>query len=162
MERDTVIKTYSLDKEIAEKFSEQTPKQKTSQELEKLMADYIDEDMQDKKQPIKFLDRDVVSDKRRKLVETIVEKDYWRKTGPQIFKKLKSQGEYQGDSGSYHFKQAIKFLETLDGSGVVREKRKIVPEQFICREDGCDAKISLKVLSKNDMVCPKCERRYEI
>ena len=162
MERDTVIKTYSIDEQIAQKFSEQTPQQETSKELEKLMADYIDEDLEPKKEPVKVLDRNVVSDKRRKLVEIIVKEDYWKKTGPQVFKKLKSKGRYQGDSGSYHFKEALKFLEKLEGSGIKREKRKIVPKQFNCKEEGCKAIISLKNLNKNNMECPKCERRYEI
>jgi len=162
MERDTAIKTYSIDKEIAQKFSEQTPKQKTSIELEKLMAEYIDEDLEERKSPITILDGNVVSDKRRKLVELIVEQNLWRKTGPQVFKKLKSKGHYQGDSGSYHFKQALKFLEKLDASGIKREKRKIVAEQFNCEEEGCEVMISLKGLNKNDMKCPECEKRYQI
>jgi len=156
------IQTYSIDKEIAEKFKQQTPDRKTSQKLEELMADYIDEDVSDRKQPIKILDRDVVTRKRRQLVKHITENDWFNKTGPQILNKCRSTGLYQGDSAAHHFKQAKKFLLRFDGAPLTSENNKIVPEEFICMNDGCDASLYLTVLADNDMQCRTCGRRYVI
>jgi hypothetical protein len=162
MERDTVIKTYSIDKEIAEKFTEQTPDQKTSQELENLMAEYIDEDLEERKQPIKLLDPNVVTQARQKLVKQLIEQDLFGKKKATVLNKMKSAGAYTGDSGKYHFKNAVKFLSKLDDAPITTEKGKIVAEPFECRDEECEANLTLPGVAKNEMKCPKCGRKYEV
>jgi len=156
------IRTYSIDEEIAEKFKNQTPKQKTSQELEKLMADYIDEDASKKKEPIKILDRDLVSKRRRDLVKAMTENGWFCKTGSQIMKKCRSEGLYQGKTAKHHFSEAKKFLVNCDEVPIVREGSKLVGEKFTCKDDDCDALTSLPGLEYNDMRCEVCGRRYVI
>lgn len=156
------IRTYSIDEEIAEKFKNQTPKQKTSQELEKLMAEYIDENASEKKEPIKILDRDLVSKRRRDLVKAMTENGWFYRTGSQIMKKCRSEGLYQGKTAQHHFREARKFLLNCDEVPIVREGSKLIPDEFICREDGCEAYITLPALDSNDMECPKCGRRYVV
>lgn len=156
------IQTYSIDKEIAEKFKAQTPDQKTSAKLEELMAEYIDEDVEEKKQPLKLTDPAVVSKKRRKLFRNIVEKNWLGKQKSQIFSKIRGTGMYSGDSGKYHFKQAMKFLLKLDDVPIMSENDKIVAEEFICMNEGCDAGLTAHVLRKNDFKCLSCGRRYEV
>lgn len=155
------IQTYSIDKDIAEKFKNQTPKQKTSQKLEELMADYLDESVEDKKQPIKILDRNVVTKKRRRLVEMIVEHEWFRKTGPQVFQKAKSKGLYQGDSAKHHFKEAKKFISRYDECPISYGS-KFKAETFECRNLDCPSELTLLGLKGNDYQCPKCGRRYVI
>lgn len=163
MERDTTLKTYSIDKKVAQAFTDQTPKQKTSQKLEDLMREHIDQDLDQTKKPVKHTDPNIVSDQRKKLLEIIIEEDLWFKSLPQVRNRLKSKGMYSGGAGKHHFKQALKFLSNLDDSGVVKDDQQVKPEKFECRDDSCSCKLlDLVRLSDNDFNCPACGRRYEL
>lgn len=154
------IRTYSIDEEIAEKFKNQTPKQKTSQELEKLMADYIDQDASKKRKPIKILDRDLVSKRRRDLVEAMTENGWFYRGTSKIMKKCRSEGLYQGKTAKHHFREAKKFLIRSDAVPIGKKGGKLVPEEFDCMDDGCEARLTLPALDSNDLMCPECGRRY--
>lgn len=152
------IKTYSLNAEIAEKFDEQTSSGKTSQKVEELMADFIDQDMEENLEPLKIPGQDLTK-KRKKLLKIIVEEDYFKKTRPQICKKVRKEGVYTGDSGSYHFRQAIKALIHDESVPVELKNDKLVPTAFNCMNEGCERDIVLNVLAR-DYECSSCGRRY--
>ena len=154
------IKTYSLDAEIAENFKEQTESGKTSQKLEELMAEYLDEDMEQNLSPIKMPCQDLTKN-RKKLLKTMVEEDLFKIKRSKVFKKVRSEGLYSGDSGSYHFKQAMKALINDRNIPVELKNDKIVPRPFTCMNDGCDRKIVLSQLQKNSLECWGCGRRYK-
>jgi len=154
------IRTYSINEEIAEKFKNQTPKQKTSQELEKLMAEYIDEDASRKEEPIKILDRDLVSKRRRDLVKAMVDNSWFYRSAPEIMKKCRSEGLYQGKTAKHHFREAKNFLIRSDEVPIEKKGGKLVPEEFDCMNDGCEARLTLPALDSKDLMCPECGRRY--
>lgn len=156
------IKTYSIDKEIAEKFKQETDDGKTSAKLQELMAEYLGEDLTDRKKPINLIKRNQVTKKRIDLIKEILDQDLFGKTRPQIFTHLRDKGIYSGDSGSHHFKEAMKFLIRHDDIPITTEKDKIQPEQIRCMEKDCDTGFSFKVLYSQDMQCPGCGRRYSI
>ena len=154
------IKTYSLDAEIAENFKEQTESGKTSQKLEELMAEYLDGDMEQNLSPLKLPGQDLTK-KRKDLLQTVFENELFKMTRPQIAKKVKSEGLYTGDSGPYHFKQAMKALLNDEDIPVKLKNDKLVASPFNCMNEGCGRKLTISSLARNDYECQGCGRRYE-
>lgn len=153
------VKTYSLDSDIAEKFAEQTPSRKTSEKLEELMADYIDEEAE--KDPVfELWDKDLMSKKRNKFCNLILESLDGRQAviKSKLTKKARNAGIYSQKS---HIKDAIKFMIRSEEIPLRSEGRKLIDEDFLCRADECTSVLTPSMLMKQGRECPKCGAEYK-
>lgn len=143
-----VVKTYSVDKEVAEKFKKNTPRQETSNILENLMREYLDE------APDIDIQLDLTStelnDNQQKILNMMVEENISNKNSKALFRMSKSRGIYKE---SKYFGQALKTIVKNQNIPYTRDGDKIEPEEVEC---SCGANVSLKAVLGNDCKCIGC------
>jgi len=145
------IKTYSIDKDIAKKFKDQTPEQETSNVLEQLMRDYIDE------QPDQEIVLDLVntglSDSKQELLEAMIDENINRKGNQPLFGLARSQNIY---GRSHHFGKGLKSIVTSDEIPYTREGDKIVSDTLQC---SCNARFPINLFIDEGGDCPSCGKK---
>jgi len=154
-------KTYTIDIDIAQKFKDQTPPRKTSQKLEELMKQHLEEsglDLEDNIEETENFENPIdlkhLTDKQKKLFYTIYENNYFGKNKAAIQKKaVNKHGVY---SRTRNFKEGIKALTKSEDVPLTFKSSKVVSDKVRCPR--CEIKHHLAVLSNNDGVCPSCER----
>jgi len=142
------IKTYSINEDVAEKFKQQTPEQETSNVLQQLMEDYINET------PSRDIQIDLkktgLTRKQQRLLDLIVEENRKKIGTTKLYEKARSSNIY---GSSHHFGNGLKAIVKSDSIPYTRDGDKIVPERVEC---GCGSAATLNVLIGNTGECLKC------
>jgi len=143
------IKTYSINEEIAEKFKEETPRQQTSNVLENLMREYIDET------PDRNIQLDMtrtnLNDNQQRLLEEMIERNVNSVNKQYINRICREKNIYKD---SKYVGQAIKAIVKDDNIPYKLLNGKVEPEDVRC---SCDCATAFNVLLENDRKCLKCE-----
>jgi len=151
-----VTKTYSLNAELAQKFDEETPSRKTSQELENAMRQYLGE--QDHSENSYLFDSIELTDNQDQLLDMILQKDLPKLAESNddmmkmsdVVKSAKSRGIY-ANTGSA--KNAVKSFGSNENIPFIRQGSKLAPMKVSCE---CGSVCLVTVLVKNGGECPKC------
>ena len=154
-----VQKTYTIQPEIAEKFSEQTPARKTSEELEKLMEKYIDQEIETEEPTYNVLENSYLTDKQQKLLEFIYQNNLFGKKTSAIKQKISSEEGIYGRG--WQFKEGINSV--VKKSNLELEKSRVIAPDFEC--PSCGGTTNLSEISDLDGEClcgTKLVRKEEI
>lgn len=142
------VKTYSIDEKLAEKFKNQTPKQETSNVLENLMRDYLDET------PDRDIQLDLtktnLNDNQQRLLEEMVERNISNSNKQRINRICRQKNIYKD---SKYVGQALKAIDKDENIPYTLINGKVEPEDVKCN---CGSKAPFKVLLKNNKECPEC------
>lgn len=144
----------TLPEELWKKAKNQYGERKTSDKVEKLIAEDLDDAEYQKTR--KLLDLNALSEKRKQFLLKLIEKDNFPYSPRDQGRIARNNGIY---TSSTYVKKAAKVFDNNDNVPIKKEGKKLVNDKLICE---CDASLYLKQLKKNDWVCRKCGIKYEV
>jgi len=144
------VKTYSIDKNTAEKFKEQTPEQETSKVLENLMKEYIEGSPEQK--IVLDVSKNRLTDSQNELLEMFIDNNLSSKSTQSAFQNARGRNIY---SRSHHFGKAMKAISNSK-MPYSTENGKVVTEKVEC---DCGASFYFNIYVAQDGFCPNCEKK---
>lgn len=145
------VHTFSIDDEIAQKFKEQTPSQETSNVVEQMMRDYLDE-TPDQDIQLDFNNLGL-SQSQEELVQLFAEKNVKKKTTNAVFDLAKKNGIY---GRSHHFGEAMESISNNKDIPYAVRNEKLISEAVEC---SCGARMQINVVIDNDCRCFQCDTK---
>ena len=141
------VHTFSIDDNIKQKFKQNTPERKTSQELQKLMEEYLKnkevEIEETKSQDLGFenpIDIRHLTDKQKKLFYCIYRNNYFGKNKASIQKKaVNKHGVY---SRTRSYKEGIQALAKSDDVPIAFKGSDVIAQDFECPKCGSSTNLS--------------------
>jgi DNA-directed RNA polymerase subunit RPC12/RpoP len=144
-----VVKTYSIDEDVAEDFKHKTPAQETSAVLEQLMREYIG-DTEDVELALD-LNKTNLNEKQTKLLKELLLHNKPKVSRSEFFKLAKKNNIY---TESRWFKHAAKKIVASDKIPVEKNGAKFELEKIDCPNCGFDNYTD--ILVQENGKCDEC------